>query len=118
MIRKYSMLVVFALFLASVPPIAAFATPTSAATPMNVPGGFRHLAFQDDFSGTKLDRSRWTTWYPWGRLRGCTNGNDEQEWYLPGQVTVGDDALHLTADVREVHHHSYISGMVTTWRRF
>ncbi len=119
MIRRCTLLAINVLFLALVPAISAPAMPSSALAGTGVPGGFQHLAFRDEFSGSRLDRSRWTTCYPWGSLRGCTNGgNNEREWYLPSQVTVADDALHLTADVRDVHHHPYVSGMVTTWRRF
>ncbi|MGZ6545788.1 MAG: glycoside hydrolase family 16 protein [Actinomycetota bacterium] len=119
MIRRSVFVVVCALLLASVPSTAAVAVAASPTPRATVPGGYRHLAFRDDFSGTTVDRSRWTTCYPWGSLHGCTNGgNDEQEWYLPSQVTESAGALHLTADVRKVHHHPYVSGMVTTWRRF
>ncbi len=77
--------------------------------------------FRDDFSGTALDRGNWTTCYDWND-GGCTNsGNNEQEWYLPGQVSVAGGALVLSAERRTVQGsdgltHPWASGMVSTGR--
>jgi beta-glucanase (GH16 family) len=50
------------------------------------------------FRGTSLNTNRWDTCYPWVKLTGCTNfGNNEYEWYTPGQVRVYNDYLHLVA---------------------
>lgn len=52
--------------------------------------GTWHLVFHDDFNGSKLDTERWVTCYDWNK-GGCTNrGNNEAQWYLPGQVSVGE----------------------------
>src|SRR5438067_1291828 len=54
--------------------------------------------FSDDFRGGQLDRSKWSTCYPWAQSGGCTNsGNNELEWYLPQQVSVQNDMLRLQA---------------------
>ncbi|MFC1407992.1 family 16 glycosylhydrolase [Streptacidiphilus sp. N1-12] len=80
-----------------------------------------HTVFQDDFNGTALDSTAWTTCYDWN-LRGCTNGgNHELEWYQPGQVTVGGGRLSLTAQRRTTagsdgHSYPWTSGMVSTGR--
>lgn len=88
----------------------------------------QRLLFSDEFSGTRLDSSKWGTCYPWFESTGCTNeGNPELEWYLPEQVTVGGGALHLTAvrnpvvgvdDHGRAKRFDYRSGMVTTARHF
>ncbi|WP_395293383.1 family 16 glycosylhydrolase [Kitasatospora hibisci] len=107
-------------------------TPTAAATgDADVPppvgadrppgsGPWREV-FRDDFNGTGLDGSKWTTCYDWN-VRGCTNaGNHEDQWYLPGQVSVGNGALTLTAQRQATSGsdgkvYPWTSGMVSTGR--
>ncbi|MEU6235547.1 family 16 glycosylhydrolase [Kitasatospora sp. NPDC047058] len=80
-----------------------------------------HEAFRDDFNGTTLDGSKWTTCYDWN-VRGCTNsGNHEDQWYLPGQVSVANGALTLTAQRRPTtgsdgKTYPWTSGMISTGR--
>jgi beta-glucanase (GH16 family) len=88
----------------------------------------QQLVFSDTFTGNSLNTSKWGTCYPWFSTTGCTNeGNQELEWYLPEQVTVGGGALHLTALRRPVAGvdalgrekvFDYRSGMVTTAGHF
>lgn len=79
------------------------------------------LVFSDDFSDPELDGDRWTTCYWWDD-GGCTNeGNDELEWYQPGNVTVDDGVLQLTAHEEQAAAPDgttfpFTSGMVTTGR--
>jgi beta-glucanase (GH16 family) len=79
------------------------------------------LVFADEFQGSSLDPHRWTTCYWWDD-EGCTNsGNDELEWYLPANVSVGHGVLRLEARHSRVLgsdgvEHPYTSGMVTTGR--
>lgn len=79
------------------------------------------MVFHDEFHGSKLDTARWATCYDWNR-NGCTNsGNDEEEWYLPGQVSVGGGALALSADRRTTRGsdgktYPWVSGMISTGR--
>ncbi|MEV7215321.1 glycoside hydrolase family 16 protein [Kitasatospora cineracea] len=80
-----------------------------------------HPALYDDFTGHGLDSANWTTCYDWNQ-NGCTNaGNQESEWYRPGQVTVADGALTLTATRRATtgsdgKTYPWTSGMVSTGR--
>jgi beta-glucanase (GH16 family) len=84
--------------------------------------------FADDFSGGTVDPGRWATGYWWDDGQGSTNGgNPEREWYLSGQATVSDGALHLVSERRDVvgldaanapRTYHYTSGMVTTEGRF
>ncbi|MFD8152226.1 family 16 glycosylhydrolase [Streptomyces sp. NPDC059720] len=79
------------------------------------------LTFRDEFDGTELDTDRWATCYDWNQ-DGCTNsGNDEEQWYLPGQVSVGDGHLSLNAERRSTRGsddktYPWRSGMVSTGR--
>ncbi|MFD7731577.1 family 16 glycosylhydrolase [Kitasatospora phosalacinea] len=90
------------------------ARPPAAARPW-------HSVFHDDFTGRTLDPADWTTCYDWNQ-GGCTNaGNKESEWYRPGQVTVADGALTLTATRRPTtgsdgKTYPWTSGMVSTGR--
>ncbi|MEU3494611.1 glycoside hydrolase family 16 protein [Kitasatospora cineracea] len=91
--------------------------------PAAPPGSSRpwHPALYDDFTGHGLDSANWTTCYDWNQ-NGCTNaGNRESEWYRPGQVTVADGALTLTAARRATtgsdgKTYPWTSGMVSTGR--
>lgn len=59
----------------------------------------------------------WSTCYPWASQKtGCTNGgNLELEWYLPGNVSLGDGHLNLTAKPQTAYAgHPYTSGMIAT----
>ncbi|WP_344389152.1 glycoside hydrolase family 16 protein [Streptomyces vastus] len=77
--------------------------------------------FHDEFDGSKLDTDRWATCYDWNR-NGCTNsGNDEEQWYRPGQVSLGEGALTLRADRRATRGsdgetYPWASGMISTGR--
>ena len=75
---------------------------------------------RDTFDGSTLDPKLWATCYWWER-DGCTNlGNDEDQWYGPGQVSTSGGQLHLTAAPKPSQHlgrtFSYRSGMVSTGR--
>ena len=103
---------------ATAPPVGS--TPTSGGPSPAAPGPW-HAVFEDDFTGSALDPSRWTTCYDWN-VEGCTNAtNKETEWYLPSQVTVGQGVLSLTAQRRATTgsdglHYAWRSGMVSTGR--
>jgi beta-glucanase (GH16 family) len=83
--------------------------------------GDRLLVFSEEFDGDRLDERRWVTCYWWDR-DGCTNaGNEELQWYLPGNVAVADGTLRLTARRDQVEGgdgegYEYTSGLVSTGR--
>ncbi|GAA2148358.1 hypothetical protein GCM10009760_40260 [Kitasatospora kazusensis] len=93
--------------------------PNGVAAPA-APGPW-HQVFRDDFNGSTLNRADWATCFDWND-QGCTNaGNNEQEWYQPGQVSVAGGALTLTAERRTTagsdgNSYPWASGMVTTGR--
>lgn len=78
------------------------------------------LVFADEFNGSQLDTTRWSTCYPWVEAGGCTNGgNNELEWYQPDEVFVENGLLRLRAQERNVKEgYPYTSGMVITHEKF
>ncbi|MEW1909167.1 glycoside hydrolase family 16 protein [Kitasatospora sp. NPDC085895] len=99
---------------------AAGPSTQEATAPPTPPGPWRPV-FHDDFTGSRLNTADWATCYDWND-HGCTNaGNHELQWYLPGQVSVADGDLTLTADRRTTKGtdgktYPWTSGMVSTGR--
>lgn len=98
----------------------------SAANPMPGSGPYGHggkweLVFSDEFEGSIIDPNRWVPCYWWDN-QGCTNlGNNEEQWYLPENVSVANGILSLTAKREQAQTpdgdtYSYTSGMVTSGR--
>lgn len=86
-----------------------------------------HLVLNEEFEGEKLNPGRWVTCYDWfdEKFQGCSNnGNQEQQWYTPEQVSLKDGILTLTAKPEIVRGWTgvveqdflYKSGMVSTGR--
>lgn len=102
------------------PTLAPTLTPFPLAVP-NGPRGRWLLLFSDEFEGDSLDVGRWTTCYWWDN-GGCTNrGNQELQWYLPGNLVVSDGTLKLRAvrspvTASDGQTYPYASGMVTSGR--
>lgn len=104
-------------------------TPASqVAGPPNVEDTSKWVrVFDDEFNGTKLDSAKWVTCYDTFRPgdNGCTNaGNNEQEWYVPSQVSVNNGNATLSAVNQPVQAkgtaggktYQYQSGMISTGR--
>ena len=113
-------------------PAAAATTPSAAMAP---PAGYsaQQLIFDDQFSGTSLDTTKWNTylgaqgirWNDHGHLPSPYSGPNtpvanEQAMYGPSQVSV-NDGLTLTAQ-RNTNRYAgifpWISGAVTTEGKF
>lgn len=79
--------------------------------------------FTDEFNTTTLDRSNWTRCYWWDD-GGCTNlGNRNDQWYTPGNISISNGVLALTAREQPVRGINgrvfpYTSGIVTTGRYY
>ncbi len=77
------------------------------------------LIFHDEFDGSSLDESKWSTCYWWDN-EGCTNeGSGDLQWYMPDDILVEDGLLRLRARERSIEAsneqtYDYTSGMVTT----
>lgn len=88
------------------------------ATPAPVgPAGPYTLVFSDEFNATRLDKTKWTTAYPYSR--GPQHG--ELAGYAASAVTLANGSLNLTARKIPIGSLPYTSGMVTsagkfTWR--
>jgi beta-glucanase (GH16 family) len=101
--------------------LTASCGPTGTEQPRPPVPGDWGLVFHDDFRGSRLNAGRWTTCYDWNQ-KGCTNsGNDEQQWYLPGQVSVRDGVVTLNAERRSARGsdgrtYPWVSGMISTGR--
>jgi hypothetical protein len=93
------------------------APPTLNADPTGMKA---RLLFDDEFAGSKLDKSKWFWCYPNGSHDNCTNNQHgiryrEQEQYRASQLVVGDGVLSLVAVRHSVRpRFPWTSGMVTT----
>ena len=78
--------------------------------------GVWHLKFDDEFNGKQLDRTKWSTTYPWG---GRTNGgNHELEYYTDTAFTLSSGVLRIQADRHSSHGFKYTSGMISSHASF
>jgi beta-glucanase (GH16 family) len=84
------------------------------------------LIFADEFSGRRLDTSKWNTSYHFWKQPdgGSTNeGNRELQWYLPRNVTVSHGKAKLTAR-KHIYRaptgkrYAYTSGLLSSHRKF
>jgi beta-glucanase (GH16 family) len=104
----------------------ATTAPTTTTTPptdscSSLPkagGGTWECAFDDEFDGSALDRTKWTP-----QLTSIHSFDTGPECFVdqPGNIDVGDGSLQLTVkkepapiDCAGLHQSSYTSGMVTT----
>ncbi len=98
--------------------------PTGPAA-LGIPGltGTWSLKLDDEFTGSRLDRSLWHTCYSWGCTISpadppATNANPENEWYESANVTQRGGVLQLTARPQSAHGRDYTSGMIQSNGRF
>lgn len=73
------------------------------------------LTFHDEFSGTKLDKSKWIDSYP-NDLR--THSNNEKQYYATDGYEVKGGRLILRAEKRRMGGMLYTSGMAATFGKF
>ncbi len=105
----------------SLPSSPPSSLPTSPVptTPTASPHRSDRVLLNATFDDDQLDSAVWSTCHWWAD-GGCTIAtNNELEWYLPGQVSVADGALRLTADRSPVtrsegESYEFRSGMVST----
>jgi beta-glucanase (GH16 family) len=84
-----------------------------------------HLDFDDEFSGTSLDTTRWQYCYsppPVGL--GCSGGgNGEMNWYVQNAISVHDgylwiEAQHQPVQTTDGETLNYTSGLIETWNHY
>lgn len=96
---------------------AIFLIPTNVLA--NPPGSGWQLKFSDEFNGSSLDTSKWSTCYRWASNDSCTNGASEDlQWYQPDEILVGNGILRLRAQKREKNGYGYTSGMISSHDKF
>lgn len=104
----------------TLPPLPPTLTPVPPPIPVGQRGSW-DLLFSDEFNGSALDTTKWTTCYWWAD-NGCTIGvNNEMEWYQPENVLVADGILRLRAQRQKViasdgKTYAYTSGMISSGR--
>lgn len=86
---------------------------TITPPPLGPPGTWT-LVFSDEFNGTRLDKLKWATNYPYNR--GPQHG--ELEGYASSAVTVANGMLKLTATKQPQGSQPYTSGMISSAKSF
>jgi hypothetical protein len=97
---------------------ASTATATATAPQPIGPGGSWNLTFDDEFSGTSLDTTKWATGWFGSGITDPVNSS-EQECYDPNQVTESGGYLNITVthsscQTPSGHTYPYRSGLVSS----
>jgi beta-glucanase (GH16 family) len=83
-------------------------SPDLRAEPPTGPGYSWKLIFEDDFTGTSLDTSKWISQLPWTRdFKGDAYMRDQN-------VTVSNGILTITAKAEDYAGHEFTSGGIST----
>lgn len=91
------------------------AAPEPTPEPAPAPTPERELIFADEFGGTALDTSKWSSGYPWTNPDGNYNrSTGEQQVYLPRNIVVSDGTVKLIAKRESVNGRPYTSGMISS----
>lgn len=70
----------------------------SPTQPLGSTGGGWTLVFNDDFSGSSLDITKWSNGtYPWGSRWNA--GTDEVQWFDPAAISFSNSIMTITAQV-------------------
>ncbi|MBX9768557.1 MAG: glycoside hydrolase family 16 protein [Bdellovibrionales bacterium] len=77
------------------------------------PGGQWNLIFEDGFSGSQVDTTKWNLVWPFSPPL-----NNSLQSYVSSNVTVSSGSLHLTATNQASGGLPYSSGAVTTQNKF
>jgi beta-glucanase (GH16 family) len=92
----------------------------------SVPGTGWNLVFSDEFSGSSIDHSKWTTYLPWGgpEGNGRFHNNNYLSYIMDDDVVVSNGSLKLLTEHRDVvgpttgtiYH--YTEGLIQTAGKF
>jgi beta-glucanase (GH16 family) len=95
-------------------------TPTATYKPTGTAGNWK-LIFDDEFSSTQLDTSKWSTGWQGSGITAPVNASEE-ECYDPAQVTQSGGFLNLSLITKSescgIADPRYASGIVTTKNKF
>jgi beta-glucanase (GH16 family) len=75
-----------------------------------------HLRFHDEFNGATLDRTKWSTTYPWGARTNA--GNHELEYYTDNAFQLAEGVLRIRAAPHRTQGFKYTSGIITSYSSF
>jgi beta-glucanase (GH16 family) len=87
------------------------AAPTDAGPSLDAASW--QIVFQDDFTGTALDRSQWNTDWWWGRIK-----DDDASYFADTSVTFADGLVSLQISKTPASGLDYTSGIITTYQKF
>lgn len=97
--------------------------PTAQADPPAAGHWSAKPTFEDDFNGTALDKTKWSTGYRWADVI-----NSEMQGFVPENVTVEDGVCKLKVEKRQVQNTDwvgyksakmeYASGAIQTYNKF
>jgi beta-glucanase (GH16 family) len=93
------------------PAPAATDTPTAAATSVTRPG--YRLVFDEEFSGSGIDTSKWNTQLRWGSVN-----PPELEYYAPDAFSFANGVLSIKAEKRSMGGKSYTSGVIASFGKY
>ena len=105
---KRSLVVAYVILLVSISCKTDVAPPI---LPLGQKDGVWTLVFNDDFSGERLDTTKWSVGYGWGMKTGWT-----EELISPEYVDVRDGKLLLSSEPKSSHE--YWAGAVNTKNKF
>ena len=74
------------------------------------------LKFHDEFNGTTLNRTKWSTTYPWGARTNAENR--ELEYYTDNAFQVAGGVLRIRAAPHRAQGFNYTSGIITSYSSF
>jgi beta-glucanase (GH16 family) len=94
--------------------LALSTLPAKAWTPATYAG--TKPSFQEEFNGTKMDKTKWNTTTYWG---GRNNpGTGEVQYYVDDAFTFANGAIKIKADNKPTQGYPYTSGLLTTYGKF
>jgi|GEM_PF-2793216 len=93
--------------------IAKSAFGRSKIAPFGNKSGYE-LVFHDEFNGNRLDTSKWSTQFYWGR----THNTHYMTYFAPDTFEVTDGKLRIKAEKRRGSRPEYKGGLINTFERF
>lgn len=86
--------------------------------PMGQPSGWR-MVFQDEFTASTLDATKWVPCFPWGTTGGCQSTTTPNSTYRPDHVNIENGVLKLKTTKgpylgTDGNTYQYGAGMVST----
>lgn len=74
------------------------------------------IAFQEEFSGKKLDTRKWNYLLPWGAIN--NKSNREMQGYKQENIVMAGSSLSIIGKAENYKGYKYTSGMINTYDKF